>query len=82
MAKKKGMKDRVEGLIEELIRNELQAQLSKMVWKARKRAVREAGKLNEIPQLEYHKDQGFIEAEVIENSQTGEVKKTASKGQG
>jgi hypothetical protein len=64
MAKRK--KSTVENLVAQLIRNELESQLAKMVRKAKKRAVREAAKLNEALSLEYHKDQGFVEAEVIE----------------
>jgi hypothetical protein len=65
MAKrKKG--DRVGDLVNELIRNELEAQLSRMVRKARKKATREAGKLNNMLRLEYHKGEGFVDAEIIE----------------
>jgi len=64
MAKRK--KGKVEDLVGQLIKNELEAQLSRMVRKARKRATREAGKLNEMLQLEYHKDEGFVDADYRE----------------
>jgi len=63
----RGKKDKVGSLVAQLIRNELETQLTKMVRKARKRALREAGKLNETRRLEYRKDEGFVEAEVIES---------------
>jgi len=61
MAKKK-----TEKLIEQLIRNELEVQLTRMVRKSKRRAVREAEKLNETLRLEYHKKEGFVEAEYQE----------------
>jgi len=73
MAKKK--KDKVEQLVGQLIKNELEAQLSRMVRKARKRAGREAGKLNDMLRLEYRKDEGFVDAEVVEDLHE-EVKKS------
>lgn len=81
MGRKK--KTKVEDLVGQLIKNELEAQLSRMVRKARKRATREAGRLNEMLQLEYRKDEGFVEAEIIEpespespQEEKAEVKKT------
>ena len=59
-------KSRVEGLVSQLIRSELENQLAKMVQKARRKAARQAGKLNEMLQLEYRKDEGFVEAEYEE----------------
>lgn len=61
MAKGKG--ERAKDLIAELIRHELEAQLSKLVRRAKRKANREVGKLNNVLRLEYNKDEGFIEAE-------------------
>ncbi len=78
MTKRK--KDKVEDLVGQLIRNELESQLAKMVRRAKKKAAREAGKLNEMLQLEYHKGEGFVEAEYQESkpseAEQPEVKKT------
>ncbi len=83
MAKKKG---KVEDLVGQLIRNELEAQLSRMVRKAKKKAFREASKLTEVLRLEYHKDEGFVEAEYAEDQPSEreeiEIKKTEGDGQG
>jgi hypothetical protein len=76
MAKRK--KDKVENLVGQLIKNEVEAQLAKMVRKAKAKALREAGKLNEVLRLEYHKNEGFVEAEVIE-PQTSGVEQTEGK---
>ncbi|MFX0198037.1 MAG: hypothetical protein ACFFCW_18105 [Candidatus Hodarchaeota archaeon] len=65
MARKR-RKNKVEDLIGQLIKSELEAQLSRMVRKARKKAIREAGKLNGMLRLEYRKDEGFVDAEVID----------------
>jgi hypothetical protein len=59
-------RDRVENLVSQLIKNELEAQLAKMVRKAQRRATREAGKLNDTLRLEYRKDEGFVDAEYRE----------------
>ena len=63
---RKKKKSKVEDLVNELIRNELEAQLSRMVRKARRKAGREAGKLNNMLRLEYRKDEGFVDAEIID----------------
>jgi hypothetical protein len=63
MAKKK---DKVESLVAQLIRSELEGQLTKMVRKAKKQATRETEKLHETLRLEYHKKEGFVEAEYQE----------------
>jgi len=68
----KGRKSKTARLIEDLIQTELEIHLAKMVRKAKKRAIREASKLGEVPRLEYHKDEGFVEAEYQE-VQTSEV---------
>ncbi|NIO20901.1 MAG: hypothetical protein GTN76_09225 [Candidatus Aenigmarchaeota archaeon] len=59
-------KDKVENLVAQPIRSEVESQLAKMVRKAKKRAAKEAGKLDELLRLEYDRDGGFVEAEVIE----------------
>ena len=64
MAKRK--KSTVENLVNQLIKNELEGRLAKMVRKSRRKASREAGKLNDMLRLEYHRDEGFVEAEIIE----------------
>ncbi len=78
MAKRK--KDKIEDLVGQLIWHELEAQLFRMVTKAKKKAFREANKLNEVLRLEYHRNEGFEihEAEVIEplEEENQEVKKT------
>jgi len=73
MAKKK--KDKVEQLVGQLIKSELETQLSRLVRKAKRKALREAGKLNDMLQLTYTKDDGFIDAEVVEDLHE-EVKKS------
>jgi hypothetical protein len=82
MARKKGKV--VEDLIGQLINSELESHLSRMVKRARKRAVRESAKLKEFLQLPYVKDSEIIEAEVIEEEPKGEegsaLKKTSFTG--
>ena len=65
MGKKQG---KMEKLVSELIKSELEAQLAKMVRRSRKRANREAQKLNDTLMLTYDENRGFsdIDAEVIE----------------
>jgi len=75
MAKKK-----TEKLIEQLIRNELEVQLTRMVRKSKRRAVREAEKLNETLRLEYHKKEGFVEAEYQEVKPEEDSELEASQG--
>jgi len=79
MAKKK--RDKVKQFVGELIKNELEAQLAKMVRKARKKASKEAGKLNNMLRLEYRKDEGFVDAEVIEGFAEEEGKKDEAHGE-
>lgn len=80
---KKG-KTRVEDLVGQLIQNELEGQLSRMVKKAKKRAVRESAKLKEYLQLPYVRDE-VIEAEVVEEQpaegENPSIKKTPFDGQ-
>jgi len=82
----KGKKDKVENLVAQLIRSELEGQLAKMVRKAKRKALREASKLGETLKLEYHKDEGFVEAEYQEvqasEVEHQEVKKTEDSSQG
>jgi len=82
MARRK-KKSKVENLVNELIRNELEAQLSRIVRKARKKAAKEAGKLNDMLRLEYRKDEGFVDAEVVNlpEEEIEEVKKTEDGSQ-
>ena len=74
MARRK-KKNKVEDLVSELIRNELEAQLSRMVRKAKRKALREAQKLNSTLMLTYDRDQGFVDAEIVEDLHE-EVKKS------
>jgi DNA-directed RNA polymerase beta subunit len=82
MAKRKQSK--VEDLVGQLIQSELESQLSRMVKKAKKRAVRESAKLKEFLQLPYVKDSEVIDAEVVElqladgESSNPSIKKTSS----
>ena len=82
MAKKN---KKAEDLIAQLIQNELETHLSRMVKKAKKRAVRESAKLKEYLQLPYVKDE-VIEAEIVEpHPEEGEgsnpsIKKTSLEG--
>lgn len=86
MAKKK--KERTEALVAQLIRHELEAQLSKLVRKAKRKVNRESGKLNDMLRLEYHGGEGFgfTEAEIIDEPHTmeevEEVKKTEDSPEG
>jgi len=72
MAKRK--RDKVEQLVGELIKNELEAQPARMVRKARRKAGREVGKLNDMLRLEYRKDEGFVDADYQEVSDEKEGK--------
>lgn len=63
---KKKKKSRVEQLVGELVSNELSIHLSRLVRKSRKKAIREAGKLDEALRLEYHRGEGFTDAEIID----------------
>ncbi|NIO21669.1 MAG: hypothetical protein GTN76_13285, partial [Candidatus Aenigmarchaeota archaeon] len=54
-------------------------QLSRLVRKARKKANREAGKLNDTLRLEYREGEGFVDAEYHE---PGEEGKEESPGEG
>ncbi len=57
---------KVEKLIEQLIANQLEAHLTKLVRKSRKRAEREKAKLKDFLQLPLIKDEDIIEAEYEE----------------
>jgi len=59
-------KKKTEDLIAQLIQSKLETQLTRMVKKAKKRAVRESGKLKEFLQLPYVRDSEVIDAEVVE----------------
>ncbi len=81
MARKK---DKVESLVAQFIQSELESQLSRMVKKAKKRAVRESAKLKDFLQLPYVKESEVIEAEVVEpqtaDSENSALKKTPLDG--
>lgn len=62
----KGRKSKTARLIEDLIQTELETRLAKLVRRARKRATKEVEKLNQVPRLEYHRDEGFVEADYQE----------------
>jgi len=83
MAKRK--RDKVEQLVGQLIKSELETQLSRLVRKAKRKALRETGKFNDMLRLEYHKEEGFTEAEIIdeppEMEKVEELKKTEDGGQ-
>jgi len=57
---------KVEKLIEQLIANQLETHLTRMVRKSKKRAEREKAKLKEFLQLPLIKDEDIIEAEYEE----------------
>jgi len=65
MMRRKG-NDKVETLVKQLIHSKIERHLVKAIHKSRKRVTRETGKLREVFQLEYHRDSGFVDAEVIE----------------
>ena len=69
MGKRK--RDKVEQLVGQLIKSELEAQLSRLVRKARKKANREASKLNDTLRLEYREGEGFVDAEYHEPGEQG-----------
>jgi hypothetical protein len=66
MVKRK--KDKMGRLVKELIKGELEVQLTKMVRRTRKKAARELERLNQVPRLEYRPNEGFVEAEFQEVS--------------
>ena len=80
-----GKKSKVEDLVGQLIQSELETHLSRMVKKAKKKAVRESARLKEYLQLPYVKNSEIVEAEVVEeNPAEGEdgssIKKTSFDG--
>jgi hypothetical protein len=50
------------------------------VRKAKRKAAREAGKLNDVLRLEYRRDSGFVDAEYQEVSDREEEKKDEAPG--
>jgi len=66
---------KIDKLIEQLIANQLETHLTRLVRKSKKRAEREKAKLNQFLQLEYTKDAGFVEAE-YEEAQPSEEEKS------
>jgi hypothetical protein len=82
VAKRK--KGKVEDLVGQLIQSELETHLSRMVKKAKKKAVRESAKLKDFLQLPYVKESEVVEAEVVEpqtaDSESSALKKTSLDG--
>jgi len=71
---------KVEKLIEQLIANQLETHLTRLVRKSKKRAEREKAKLKDFLQLPLIKDSEIIVAEYQESQSSGvehqELKKT------
>ena len=77
-------KTKVEDFVGQLIQSELERELAKRVKRAKKRAVREAGKLKEYLRLPYVEESEVIEAQVVEqqpaDNEDSTLKKTPFDG--
>ena len=63
----KGKRTKTKDLLAELIQNELESQLARLVRKSRKKANKETSKLNDMLRLEYREGEGFAEAEIVDD---------------
>jgi len=73
---------KIDKLIEQLISNQLEAHLTRLVRKSKKKAEREKGKLRDFLQLPLIKDEEIVDAEFTEGAKEPEVtvKKTGDGG--